>query len=65
MYARENDVVIVMRDWQESQTHFLFIYLVDSEKAWHYSFESVVISKAELTSLDAEIPDFFFFLIII
>lgn len=51
LYGRENDMVIVMRGRQESKTHFLFIYLIDSKKAWHYSFEFVMISEAELIPL--------------
>lgn len=58
MYGRKNDIVIVMRGWQESETHFLFIYLIDSKKAWHYWFESVMISKAELIPLNSENLDF-------
>lgn len=57
MYGRENEGRIVMSAWQESETHFLFIYFIDSKKAWHYSFKSVMISKAELIPLDSEIPD--------
>lgn len=33
MYGRENDMAIVMRGWQESEIHFLFIYFIDSKKA--------------------------------
>lgn len=59
IYGRETDMVIVMRGWQESETHFLFLYFIDSKKVWYYSFESVMISKTE--PLDSEISDFIFF----
>lgn len=65
MYGKENEGRIVMRAWQESETHFLFIYFIDSKKAWHYSFKSVMISKAELIPLDSEIPDFFKIIILL
>lgn len=56
--GRENDVVIVTRGWQENKTQFTYlfifylcIYFALHKKAWHYPFEPVMISKAELISL--------------